>query len=203
MWVPCQVIGARGASWEVLVFNSTSIKPPSKSIVATAPLYVLRRAKPKNQPLYLLCDGEPPTAYHRLGNHPVELAFQVPTTFRTSPRAGADQLPVWATWAFAAERVKLDLSPQPNEFRSTVFPGWRTVDPRALRGIDAAVQRFASLKLATETALRKCVLATNKFEAEIHTIEAEQLFDRLLEIATRNKLPRDRATAVIDTTRQW
>ena len=64
-------------------------------------------------------------------------------------------------------------------------------------------RRFAAVKPATEAALRKCVLATNEHEGEIHTIEAEELSDKLIAIAARNELPRDRAAAVIDAARDW
>jgi hypothetical protein len=205
-WVPCQIIGARAAGWEVVVFDVVSPNPPlDASVVDGAPLYVLRRGRPRNQPLYLVCSGEPPAAiYQRLGDRPVKLAFALPTAFKTvasSPWENA--LPSGATWTFAIGRVEDDLRRQPPPFRSKLFPRWKSVDPRALRAIDAAVTRFAAVKPATEAALRRCVAATNQHEGEIQTADAEELFEKLVAIAARNKLPRDRASAVIEATRDW
>jgi hypothetical protein len=204
-WVPCQIIGEREPGWEVVVFDVVSAKPPGDAaVIDGAPLYVLRRGRPRNQPLYLVCGGEPPAIYQPLGIRRVQLAFQLPTSFKTSPSSlWEDKLPSSATWTYAIGRVEDDLRRQPPPFRSKLFPGWTSVDARALRAIDAAVKRFASVKPATETALRKCVVATNKHEGEIQTTEAEELFEKLLAVAARNKLPRDRASAVIEATREW
>ena len=185
------------------MFDAISSEIPSDAIATSAQLYVLRRAKPKHQPLYLICDGTPPAAFRHLGNRPVKLAFQLPTAFKTSPRACEDALPAWATWRYAVERVKLDLATEPPAFRSKLFPGWKTVDPRALRGIEAALTRFAAVKPATEAALRRCVVATNKYENEIHTTEAEELYAQLIRLATQNQLARKRAIAVIEAERAW
>ncbi|MBA2544970.1 MAG: hypothetical protein H0V17_35330 [Deltaproteobacteria bacterium] len=202
-WVPCQIIGTLQSYWQVIVFDALSTKRPRASIVDGAPIYVLRHTRPKNEPLYLACPGDPPVGFTRLGRRPVALAFPLPTTFRTSPRAGDDSLPVHAEWSYARDQVKDDRSAQPPPFHSKLFPTWRVVDPRALRAIDAAVARFAAIKPATEAALRRCVAATNKHEGEIRTLEAEELFDKLVAIATRNKLDDARAVAVIDACRDW
>ena len=54
-----------------------------------------------------------------------------------------------------------------------------------------------------EAALRECLAATNAHERAIHTIEAEELSEKVLAIAARNKLPRERAAAILDATREW
>ena len=202
-WVACQIIGTRNASWEVIVFDAVSEQLPDAAVIQGAPIYVLRRAKPKNEPLYLVCAGEPPVDFQAIGYRPVDLAFPLPQTFRTSPRAGEDTLPVFATWQYLIDRVEDDLTARPAPFRSQLFPSWKAVDPRALGAIEAAVMRFAEIEPATEIALKRCVVATNKHEGEIHTLEAEELFQKLLAIAVRNKLPRERAEQVIEATRAW
>ncbi|MBA3463449.1 MAG: hypothetical protein H0T46_26070 [Deltaproteobacteria bacterium] len=202
-WVACQVIGTINNYWQVVVFDALSTKRPSASIVNKAPIYVLRHTRPKNEPLYLACPGDPPARFERIGRRPVALAFTLPKTFRTSPRAGEDSLPVWAQWIYAADQVKDDLAKQPTPFHSKLFPTWKAVDPRALRAIDAAVTRFAAAKPATEAALRKAVVATNRHQGEIDTIGAEELFEKLCSIAKRNGLDPDRAAAVIDARREW
>lgn len=206
-WVPCQVIGtvknAGQSWWRVIVFDAVSTKRPAATIVDGAPLYVLRRARPRNEPLVLACPGDPPAAFKRLGKRPVALAFVIPKTFRTSPRAGEDQLPVWANWSYAIDRVKEDLAKQPPPFTSKQFPAWTTVDPRALRAIDEAVTRFAATKPATVAALRRTVAATNKHETAIDTIRAEELFEKLVAISKRNGLAPDEAAAAIDARRDW
>jgi hypothetical protein len=202
-WVPCQVIGTLDDYWQVIVFAALSFRRPAATIVDGAPIYVLRNTRPRNQPLYLACPGDPPARFERLGKRPVALAFELPKTFRTSPRAGDDQLPVWAQWIYAADQVKDDLAKQPPPFHSKLFPTWKVVDPRALRAIDAAVSKFATVKPATEAALRKAVIATNRYEHEIDTISAEELSEKLIAIAVRNKLAHDRAVAVVDAHRDW
>ncbi len=132
-WVPCQIIGTLQSYWQVIVFDALSTKRPRASIVDGAPIYVLRHTRPKNEPLYLACPGDPPVGFTRLGRRPVALAFPLPTTFRTSPRAGDDSLPVHAEWSYARDQVKDDRSAQPPPFHSKLFPTWRVVDPRALR----------------------------------------------------------------------
>ena len=202
-WVPCQVIGTIKDYWQVIVFDALSTKRPTATIVDGAPIYVLRRTRPKNEPLYLACPGDPPASFKLLGRRPVALAFALPKTFRTSPRAGEDHLPVWANWIYAPDRVKNDLANQPPPFHSKRFPTWKVVAPRALRAIDAAVTRFAAVKPATEAALRKAVVATNRYDGEIDTVSAEELFETLVAIAKRNGLDPDAAAAVIDTHRDW
>lgn len=202
-WVPCQVIGTLDGAWKVVVFDAISTKRPSAKIVDGAPIYVLRHTRPKNEPLYLACPGNPPAAWKRLGRRPVALAFALPQTFRTSPRAEEDQLPVWANWIYAPDQVRDDLAHQPPPFRSKLFPTWKAVDPRALRAIDAAVTRFAAVKPATAAALRRAVVATNRHEGEIDTISAEELFEKLVAISKRNGLSPDDAAAVIEAHRDW
>ena len=202
-WVPCQVIGTLKGHWQVIVFDALSPRRPAANIVDGAPIYVLRHTRPKNEPLYLACQGEPPAPFIRLGNRPVNLAFGLPKTFRTSSRAGEDHLPVWANWIYAPDQVKDDLAEQPPPFHSKLGPTWKAMDPRAVRAIDAAVSRFALVKPATEAALRKAVTATNRHEGELDTISAEELFEKLVDIAQRNKLDPDIAAAVIDSRRDW
>lgn len=202
-WVPCQVIGTVKNYWQVIVFDALSTKRPTATIVDGAPIYVLRHGRPRNEPLYLACQGDPPASYQRLGQRPVALAFALPTTFRTSPRAQDDQLPVWATWTYAPGRVTEDLAKQPPPFHSKLFPTWKAVDPRALRAIDAAVRTFAAVKPATKAALRKAVVAANRHDSEIDTVSAEELHAKLVAIARRNGLDPDDAAAVIDTVRAW
>lgn len=200
-WVPCQVIGARARAWEVVVFDAVSTTRPAARAIDGAAIYVIRHGKPRNEPLYLVCDGTPPATYVRLGRRPVALAFALPETFRTSPRAGEDTLPVWATWTYAIDRVKLDRAKQPPPFRSRLFPTWRAMDPRALRAIDAAVRAFAAV--GTEAALRRTVRAINRHESEIDTISREELCDRLIAIAQKKRIAGARAAAVIDEHRAW
>jgi len=114
LWVPCQVIGTvRKSWWRVIVFDALSKQRPEASIVDGAPIYTLRYARPRNEPLYLACEEDPPAAFKRLGHRNVELAFALPKTFRTSPTADEDTLPVFATWAYAKDRVKDDLAKRP------------------------------------------------------------------------------------------
>ncbi len=203
-WFPLQVVGKRRVSeWEVVVFDAPSKRRPGPAIVDGAPIYVLRHGHPRNEPLYLVCSGEPPATLARLGRRPVALAFELPTTFRTSPRAGEDSLPVWATWNYARERITLDRAKQPPPFHSRLFPSWKTVDPRALRAIDAAVRRFATVKPATAAALRTAVRACNKHEREIDTLGREELHDKLVAIARRHRFDPDAAAAIIDASRDW
>lgn len=201
-WVPLQVIGTIGAYWQVIVFDALATRRPSANVVDGAPIYVLRHTRPKNEPLYLACPGEPPTRFDHVGRRRVALAFELPKTFRTSPRAEEDGLPVYANWIYAADQVKDDLTAQPPPFRSKLFPTW-TMDPRALRSIDAAVARFATTRPATVAGLRTAVRATNRHEGAIDTISAEELFEKLVAIARRNGLDADVAAAAIDATRDW
>lgn len=202
-WVPCQVIGTIKNYWQVIVFDALSTKRPPAQIIDGASIYVLRHTRPKNEPLYLACPGDPPPSFKLLGRRPVALAFALPKTFRTSPRADEDHLPNWANWMYAPAQVKDDLAQQPPPFHSKLFPSWKVIDPRALRAIDAAVTRFASVKPATKAALRKTVVATNRYEREIDTISREELFEKLVTVAKRNGLDPDDAAAVIDAHRDW
>ncbi len=202
-WVPCQVIGTIKNYWQVIVFDALSTKRPTATIIDGAPIYILRRTRPKNEPLYLACPGDPPASFKLLGRRPVALAFALPETFRTSPRAGDDPLPVWANWGYAPNQVKDDLAKQPLPFHSKLFPTWKVVAPVALRAIDAAVTRFAAVRPATQAALRKAVVATNRYDGEIDTISAEELFEKLVAIAKRNGLDPEDAAAVIEAHRDW
>lgn len=202
-WVPCQVIGTIQGYWQVIVFDALSAKRPSAKVIDGAPIYVLRRTRPKNEPLYLACPGDPPKQFQRLGRRPVALAFALPKTFRTSPRADEDHLPVFANWIYAPDQVKDDLARQPPPFHSKLFPTWKAVDPRALRAIDAAATRFAASKPATSAALRTAVVAANRHASEIDTISREELFEKLVAIAKRNGLDPDDAAAVIERYRDW
>jgi hypothetical protein len=131
----------------------------------------------------------------------VDLAFALPKTYRTSPRAGEDTLPVPATWAYAPDRVVDDLTKRPPPFHSRRFPRWTTVDARALRAIDTAVAKLAAARPVTLAALRRAIAATNRHADEIDTIRAEELFETLEKIARRGGLA-DPA-AVIDAQRDW
>jgi hypothetical protein len=111
-WVPCQVIGTLDGAWKVVVFDAISTRRPSAKIVDGAPIYVLRHTRPKNEPLYLACPGNPRAAWKRLGRRAVALAFALPRTFRTSPRAEEDQLPVWANWIYAPDQIRDDREAQ-------------------------------------------------------------------------------------------
>jgi hypothetical protein len=202
-WVPCQVIGTIKGYWQVIVFDALSTKRPAASIVDGAPIYVLRHTRPKNEPLYLACQGEPPARFKRLGRRPVALAFPLPKSFRTSPRAAEDSLPVWANWIYAPDQVKDDLSAQPPPFHSKLFPTWKAMDPRAVKAIDAAVTRLAAVKPCTNAALRRAVVATNRHDDEIDTISAEDLFEKLVAVARRNGLDPDEAATLIDEHRDW
>jgi hypothetical protein len=65
------------------------------------------------------------------------------------------------------------------------------------------VTRFATTKPATAAALKKAVVATNRHEDEIQTIDAEELFEKLVAIAARNGLDADAAAVLIDAHRDW
>jgi hypothetical protein len=110
-WVPCQIIAVKGRSLDVVVFDALSTKKPDADVIDGAPIYVLRNTRPKNEPLYLSTDDPPPKHFVFLGRRKVALAFALPKTYRTSPRAGDDTLPIpVATLDYARDQVKDDLA---------------------------------------------------------------------------------------------
>lgn len=82
----CQVIAiedrGRLRAHEVVVFAGGESKAPRVADIAGRAIHVLKVA-PKNQPLYLKIDGQPPAAFRRLGRRPVALGYDLPRTFRT------------------------------------------------------------------------------------------------------------------------
>jgi len=202
----CQVIAiedrGRLRAHEVVVFAGGESKAPRVADIAGRAIHVLKVA-PKNQPLYLKIDGQPPAAFRRLGRRPVALGYDLPRTFRTSARSGEDTLPVWATWSYAAGRLALDLAKQPPPYRSSWFPRWSNVDARALRAIDVVVARLADASTVSEAALRRAVLALNRHEAVIDTPGAEELSEQLITLAARGGLDEKLAATVVDRHRSW
>src|SRR6478736_6462561 len=84
-WFACQVIGPGSLErWELVVFDVASAELPDTAIIDGAGLYVIRRGKPRNQPMYLVCGGAPPETFQQIGNRPVELAFPLPESYSTT-----------------------------------------------------------------------------------------------------------------------
>ena len=201
-WVPCQVIGKKARYWHVVVFDALSTKKPSADIIDGAPIYVIRHGRPKNEPLFLACEQPLPKRFAYLGHRRVALAFDLPKTFRTSPRAGDDDLPVYvATLEYARDRIKDDRAKPQKPYRSKLFPTWR-IEPRAMRRIDEIVTGFAAKAVTTKT-LRQAVRATNRYEDEIDTPSAEELHEKLVGIAERGGIEGKAAAAIVDAVRDW
>jgi hypothetical protein len=193
-------------TYQFVVFDGFYKQRPALADVAGKALYI-GRTPPRNQPFYFETDELPPAAFHRLGTRPVALAFKLPTTFRTSPRAGDDTCPVQARWIYAPWCLGNDFrskGPPPEPYVSTHFPEWTVVDPPVLRKIDALIDAFGEQGVAGPArALKATVRAFNRIADHIDTPSAEELFEKLCAMATAAGMPDDEAARLIDAARSW
>ena len=197
-WVPCQVVGADGPWWHIVVFDTTSTKKPRASIADGAPLYVVRNVPPKNEPLFFMCDYPPPPDYVYLGNRSNRLVFDLPKTYRVPGSRDVESLPILVHWDDPIDQVRADMAKPRAPYHSKIFRSWK-IDPRAMRSIDDAVGHFAAAP--APYALRMAIRAANHWKDEIDDERAEELYDKLASISERGFVRN--ATKILEEERKW
>jgi len=180
-WVPCQIVGSDGPWFHIVVYDTTSTKRPNADIALGAPIYVARNVPPKNEPMFFACDYGPPTDVAYLGHRDNRLAFDLPKTYRPSPRE-EEPLPSTMHWVDIVDRVRADMAKPRAPYHSKIFRKWK-IDPRAMRAIDDAVVHFAAAP--APYTLRMAIRAADHWRHELDEARAEELRVKLSSIAER------------------
>jgi hypothetical protein len=109
---------------------------------------------------------------------------------------------------WAIEQEEKGKTKKKNSITPRYFSEWlEYVEPDCIVKTEKILAAFeAELSQPTEKSLKKAVLALNKLEEKlgfIYTIEAENLHEKLIELATKKGLSDKLAAEIIDENRDW
>jgi hypothetical protein len=181
-WVPLQIVRSDGPWFHIVIYDTTSTKRPNADIVIGAPLYYTQSVPPKNEPMFFTCDYGPTTReIEYLGKRDNRLVFDLPKTFRLSPRE-EESLPILMHWVDILDRVRADMAKPRPPYHSKFFRSWK-IDPRAMRSIDTAVASYAAAP--APYALRMAIRAADHWKDEIDETRSKELRAKLASVAER------------------
>ncbi len=149
------------------------------------------------------------------GNKPVakkfepELSYQFTLPVRsTTNQDGIEIAPISAGIGYLFDRIRDDQAKQQTKtIVPKYFNDWSEfVDAKAILKTEASLTKFEKATGNKEKALRTCVVEINRLEDKLNfitTIEAENLFDLLIELSVKSGLAGEEAVRIIDEVREW
>jgi len=198
--------------YTAVIFNQLLDDKPHIDDIKHLKLYQVQW-KPKNLLLYFQVAGRTPTAkYVKIGNFPVNAQLELPTE---DTNLGIRYPMLVANWQWALQRISDDLQHQKPDTKiaSKYFSQWvNAVDTETLQRSEKIIDQLVASMTQSSTEAQKTAklqTAIRKFnqleEARsfLYTIEAEELYECLLTVATQCGIATHVAAEVIDRSKQW